>query len=98
MVELANKHSTQAIRSNESKYRRDVLAEIIDYGHAAYKNEWEFQNQVSVWNLEFSEIPTDRLLGCFIEVSRGRVLTFDAEPLTANEMMAAWKNLSRRKS
>lgn len=87
-----NTNQNERLCRSEYQYRRDVLAEIIDYGHAACKNESAFQNQVGVWNLELLLIPTDRLLGCFIDASRGRVLTFDVEPLTTDEMLKAWRN------
>lgn len=82
------KNETQTCRS---EYRRKVIAEIIDYGHAAFFSEPLFQMQVDTWNIALEEIPTDRLLGCFIKTSRGRFVSFDIEPLTSDEILSAWQ-------
>lgn len=81
----------QTGKTCRSDYRREIIAEIIDYGHAAFPSELAFKVQIGTWNVELSEIPTDQLLRCFIKVSRGRIVTFDVEPLTADEMLSAWR-------
>ena len=67
--------------------RCEIIGEILDYGRVAVKDEQLFQRQIIEWNLRLLKIPTDQLLACFIKASRYRVLNYDQENLTVDELL-----------
>lgn len=80
--------SGKAIRPSESD-RCTIIAEILDYGHAARKDEQEFREQVEQWSRELADIPTRKLLACFTKVKRNRdacEIPFDRMALTIDEI------------
>lgn len=82
--------SAPAIKvKTKSSYRLDLLAEIIDAGHAASSDESAFKTQVRSWSGELAAIPTRRLLDCFAIVKRNRAeceVPFDRMALMIDEM------------
>lgn len=76
-------------------YRAQVLAEIIDSGHAAEIDEQAFQAQVLEWALALDGIPAKSLLPCFASVKRNREtrgVEFEDRPLCWAEMLVIFTN------
>jgi hypothetical protein len=75
--------------NHHSEYRCSIIAEILDHGHAASKDEQAFREQVERWSRELAGIPTRKLLACFVRVKRNRAaceIPFDRMALTIEEM------------
>ncbi len=82
-----------------SDYRLEIIAEILDYGHAACKNEKAYRKQIDCWSVELAEIPTKKLFNCFVLVKRNREscgVQFYRMALRIDEVKAVWKILKNR--
>lgn len=75
-------------RHSES-YRRAVLAEILDYGHAEAIDERKFQEQLDEWLLALDGMPARQMMLRFVLAKRNRESCgkpFDVLPLSLDEI------------